>query len=48
MKLVTERYLKLIEIEERLKKRIEICKLPDNNEDVEVLEALQKILGEKE
>ena len=34
-------------IVERLKKRIEVCKLPENNEDQEVLEALQKILGEK-
>jgi len=30
----------------RLLKRIEVCKLPENNEDQEVLEALQKILGD--
>ena len=45
MKLDTERYIELIGIEKRLKKRIEETK--DNVYDQTVWNELQKILGEK-
>ncbi len=36
-----------LRIEEDIKKRIEVCKLPDNNEDEEVLQALQELIERK-
>ncbi len=36
-----------LRIEEDIKKRIEVCKLPNNNEDEEVIQVLQELIERK-